>query len=457
MTEWPAARPLSKDLPSVPSLASEMLPPLLRSVAEDISERMQVPLDCSGVALVLSLAGAVNRRACIQPKKRDIGWVVIPNLWGGIVAPPGFMKTPVLNEATRPLRNIEERWKHKPSLATTQTNRRLIINDATHQKLHEIMRDNPAGVMAIRDELIGWIAELEAAGREGERAFYLSAWDGNTAHTVDRIGRGTIYVPACCLSLLGGIQPDLLRKLMSERSESNLQDDGLIQRFQLLIWPDFNSNYTYIDRPPNLKAQTSLEKLYAVVTKVDPKQPVHLRFCSSAQQIFVPWFATLEGRIRSGQLDPELAGHLGKYRSLMPSLAALFEIASRGFEGFEGLQGWWEVSEENAQRAINWCAYLEPHARRVYSLQPTLEEQAAVELLRKIQDRVIGASAFFTVRDVTQHGWSYLTTAELVNKATEILASSGWIRPATLPVGPKGGRPSLRFEVNPQAWKAKKP
>ncbi len=81
--------------------------------------------------------------------------------------------------------------------------RRLITQDATPEKLHEIMRDNPAGVFVIRDELSGWLATLDKPGREAERGFFLSAWNGDTGYTMDRIGRGSIHVEACCVSMLG--------------------------------------------------------------------------------------------------------------------------------------------------------------------------------------------------------------------------------------------------------------
>ncbi|TBU87753.1 hypothetical protein DNJ95_18735 [Stutzerimonas kirkiae] len=38
------------------------------------------------------------------------------------------------------------------------------------------------------------------------RAFYLECFDGNGSFTYDRIGRGTIYIKSCCLSLI--ISPD---------------------------------------------------------------------------------------------------------------------------------------------------------------------------------------------------------------------------------------------------------
>jgi len=47
------------------------------------------------------------------------------------------------------------------------------------------MSENPAGILVIRDELTGWWSTLDRAGREGERAFCLQAWNGDTAHTIE--------------------------------------------------------------------------------------------------------------------------------------------------------------------------------------------------------------------------------------------------------------------------------
>ncbi len=116
--------------------------------------------------------------------------------------------------------------------------RRLIVNDATFEALHQRMSENPAGILLIRDELTGWWCQLDKHGREGERAFCLQAWNGNTGHTIDRIGRGTVHVPECCLSLLGGIQPGRLRSYMVDALRDGPYHDGLIQRFQILVWPE---------------------------------------------------------------------------------------------------------------------------------------------------------------------------------------------------------------------------
>ena len=111
--DWPKLEPIQSELPPVQPFSEELLPASFRPLVRDVTERMQVPMDYPAVVTMLCLAGAVNRRAVIQPKANDTGWVVTPNLWGGIIAPPGFMKSPVIQAATRPLHQIQTEWRQE--------------------------------------------------------------------------------------------------------------------------------------------------------------------------------------------------------------------------------------------------------------------------------------------------------------------------------------------------------
>ena len=148
--------------------------------------------------------------------------------------------------------------------------RRLIVNDATVEALHETLDANPAGLLVIRDELTGWWSQLDRQGREGERAFFLQAWNGDTSFTIDRIGRGSIQVPACCLSMLGGIQPGRLRSYLVDAITDGPANDGLIQRFQLLVWPDTTKKWVYIDRVPDVAAANNAFQVFERVIQIDP-------------------------------------------------------------------------------------------------------------------------------------------------------------------------------------------
>jgi hypothetical protein len=366
---WPEPEPLQNELPPVLAFDEELLPDSFRPLVADVSERMQIPWDFPSAAMVVCLAGVVNRRATIQPKSCDIGWVVPLNLWGGIVAPSGFLKSPTLRAITAPLYTIERLWREeyqteldeyetekeaaelrlsawkeeskapfkkrivpplRPDTSLREpTQKRLITGDATYEKQHELMAENPAGLLVVRDELSGWLSQLDKPGREGERAFNLECWNGDSSHTVDRIGRGSIFVPACCQSLLGAIMPARLRSYLTDALEDRPGNDGLLQRFQLLVYPDCPSDWHYVDRPPDARSEQQTFRIFQKLAELDPESPIRLRFDSDAQELFVAWLSELEGKIRGGEMHPALIAHLAKYRRLMPAIAALFRVGGR--------------------------------------------------------------------------------------------------------------------------------
>jgi hypothetical protein len=75
-------------------------------------------------------------------------------------------------------------------LPDTPVLRRYKTNDSTVEKLGELLRDNPAGLLVQRDELVDLLASWEREDRQGDRAFFLEAWNGDQSFDTDRIGRG---------------------------------------------------------------------------------------------------------------------------------------------------------------------------------------------------------------------------------------------------------------------------
>jgi putative DNA primase/helicase len=493
---WPKPEPLGDGLPEVAKFDPDLLPESLRPLVEDVAERMQVPLDFPAIVAIACLSGAVGRRAIVQPKRVDSGWTITPNLWAAIVAPPGAMKSPCIDAITTPLKRVEADWRKryeealkrhavaveegelrlsawkesykvscksgKPAPARPEFTieepkcKRLLVHDATFESLHRIMADNPGGVMVIRDELSGWMAQLDREGREGERAFCLQAWNGNSPFTLDRIGRGSIHVDACCMSMLGGIQPGRLRSYLADALADGPSNDGLMQRFQLLVWPDLGGEWRYVDRKPDNVAEEQAARIYKRLAEMDPEAQPRYRFDDAAQELFIEWLAELENRLRHEPMHPALAAHLSKYRKLMPSLGLLFELADRAAGGFEGFDGSSQGQIQNirlphAARAAGVCKYLETHAARVYSCVTSSHYRSALDLLTKIKERRIAGNGLFTLREVYLRGWAGLDSPEKARLACEVLADAGWIREVPAPISSNGGRPSQRYEVNPEA------
>jgi putative DNA primase/helicase len=214
----------------------------------------------------------------------------------------------------------------------------------------------------------------------------------------------------------------------------------------VLVYPDISTDWRYVDRAPRREAISSSQLMYHRLAHLDAAQPLRFRFDDDSQELFVAWLTELEGKLRDVGLHPALVSHLAKYRSLMPSLALLFELADEGRD---------KILLQHAKQAAAWCDYLESHARRIYSMIVSPERQAANELGRHLAAGWKHAEGIFTVRDVYRNEWHGLTTAEAVRRVLPLLEDAGWVRSVEMPFR-KEGRPSEIYFVNPNVVRRRK-
>ena len=310
---------------------------------------------------LVGLSSIVGRQLGIRPKRFD-DWTVVPNLWGAIVGRPGLLKSPAIREALRPLRNLsaaaQKQYESAPPGSSARvtvakarrvdlerqlkeairksneavesieselaalveppplSERRYETNDPTIEKLGEILAANPRGVLVSRDELVGFMRTLDKKGRENDRSFFLESWNGNTSYVYDRIGRGTIRIAAACVSILGGIQPGPLVGYLKDAAHGGLSDDGLMPRFQLLVYPDPPGEWRNVDRQPDFEARDRAYRIFTALDSIDLTRFVGhvcpcaddeiptLHFAIDAQDLFDEWRTDLEAQARLGVRRP---------------------------------------------------------------------------------------------------------------------------------------------------------
>jgi putative DNA primase/helicase len=472
-----------------------MIPEPLRGWIVDVSERMQIPPDFAAAGAVVVAGSLIGRNLGILPKRHD-DWLVVPNLWGAVVGRPSLLKSPALAEVMKPLvRLIAEAYEeyqkamvaHEMDVMVAEATkaalkdelkkaaksgdrselekiarrnqnievpeepvlRRYKTEDATVEKISEILLENPRGILVHRDELSGWLRNLDKQGREGDRSFYLEAWNGTGSFDVDRIGRGSLHVPALCLTILGSIQPGPLSTYVYQATQGEKGDDGLLQRFQLLVWPDPSPSWRNVDRWPDTEAKSRAYEVFKRLDALDPEDfgaggddediPA-VRFTEEAQEVFDRWRDELELRLRTAELPPALESHLAKYRSLMPSLALIFHL----IEFVDGTSEGGAVGLRPALQAAAWCEYLETHATRFYSSA----ENPAMEGARVLLDRIRkgDVSDGDSTRSVYRRHWSKLSTPEEVSGTCQVLEEYGWLR---IEVAKTSGRSTTRLCVHP--------
>lgn len=241
-SNWSEPKPIQIELLPVPAFDPDFLPATVSDWVADISDRMQCPLDFVGVSVLVAMGSIVGRKVAIRPQRRT-DWFEVANLWGCIVGRPGMLKSPAMNEALKFLNKFEAeaRKENEEALADykrairvhelkvkaaekatrrmtadeitedvlgsdepdSPRMRRYVLNDTTYESLGLALAHNPDGILAFRDELISLLKYLDDERNASARGFYLTAWNGTSGYTFDRIVRGSTHIDAACLSMLG--------------------------------------------------------------------------------------------------------------------------------------------------------------------------------------------------------------------------------------------------------------
>ena len=467
-------------LPPVPEWTIDLAPESLAPWLMDIAERIQCPLDFPPVPAYISAASLIGTQCGIRPGRRN-DWVVVPNLWGMCIGRPSAMKTPPTVEVLKPLRRLEmssredyetrefdrtaialqqkalkkameaaaikggkpghsapdmstfrDDFSHyETELKEAKSRRRYIVQDCTTERLGEILADNPRGLMLYRDELKGWLRSLDKAGREGDRALYLETWNGTGSFVYDRVERGEIPIPAACVSIFGTIQPGPLRSLLRASVEGSAEDDGMIQRFQIMVYPDRLGSWRNVDQFPDSEAKqearAAFERLAAATGEdfgADTSADIpFLRFTPEAQDRWDGWRHDFENRLLLCEEHPAFEAHLVKYRSLVPSLALVNHLIDTGSGA---------VELDALDRAIRYAAHLEIHARRVYASIAMPDVDAAKALLAKLKAGRVREDGKplnpFQAWRVTRNGWAGLADSKTVHAAIDVLQDFGWVQ-----------------------------
>jgi hypothetical protein len=507
--DWEKPNVIETKTPAVQVLSPELIPESLRPWLADVSHRMQTPPDFATVSALVIIGSIIGAGCAIRPKRLD-DWEVIPNVWGACIGRPSVvLKSPSMKEPMQLLERLQadygEQYEQEKAgaefdglaakamlddvksqlsqkakgkgndrvvnpgdlqklkadyleltqNATPEPLRRLFkTNETSIQSMTLLQSQNPRGILVFRDELIGLLDKWDREDGADERAYFLEGWNGNGSYTDCKIGRGITDAKQICISLLGGIQPDKLKRYLYQAMQGN--NDGLMQRLQLAVWPDEPESWQLVDTYPNkadkqraydiLQALAELDFNQCGAMQSDYDDRPYFRFEDAGQAVFNEWLTELQTIKLKQEENPLMVEHFGKFRSLMPGLSLIFhciDIADGKASG--------NVSATAARMAVEWCKYLESHARRVYAMAESPEHEAAVRLADKIKAGCLPSP--FTCKTVYDKGWHGLKDRHEVEAACNILIDENWLmmerKPAT---GNRGRPPSPEYHINPALY-----
>jgi Protein of unknown function (DUF3987) len=453
--------------------------PLARYVTEG-AKALRCDPAFIAVPLLASLAAAIGNSRVVRLKR---SWTEPCILWCVTVGTSGFLKSPALDMAMRFLRRREAKalkrheqlmeqynrdkdkfdaalayWKkhhcrdERPHEPTPPTRDRLLVSDATVEALAPLLREGSRGLFLVRDELAGFFGSFNQYKKSGgsDVSNWLEAHRAGLWVVDRKTGdQPTIFVPHASVSICGTIQPQILRRHLTNEFFEN----GLAARLFLTMPPVQTKSWSDDDIDDSLTqiVENMFDKLLDLKPSIDrdgEPVPADVNLSDAAKTVWVRFYnAHSEEQLEVGtELQPAWA----KLEGGAARLALIVHCARwAADEKINQL----EMDEKSLNAGIELARWFGHEAKRVYSsLSETLEERRSRELIELIRRRIdANGGEPVAVREIWRGCRLFKSHDDFLQALTQLTTSiprlGRFIYP---PGGPTGGRPSRCFELLPE-------
>ncbi len=322
---------------------------------------------------------------------------------------------------------------------------RVVVRDATTEKLMALAGENEKGLVLHRDELAGLFASFGrySGGGGSDRQFLLECYGGRS-FTVDRVKNDEpVLIPFLSIGIIGALQPDKAAELLKGA------DDGFVSRF-LWCWPDpvqgFHISRERFDRRV---AEQLVSRLVHLGMQANPppqpNSPELVPLDESALHELEQFALEMKGR--EGKASPLMKSALGKARGHVMRLSCILQYIWWGTSRADPFNEPMEIGGAAVATACEMMrTYFLPMAERVFgdAAIPLAETNATIlaRYLKQERKGVVNA------REARRKIGGSLRDGDAIGAAFEELADAGLVRRIEESTQSRG-RPSKNYEVNP--------
>ena len=424
-------------------------------------------------ALLAVLAAAIGTSRVIRLKR---GWIEPSVLWCALVGYSGELKSPVLDAALRYVRrkqsqavaeyrdltdeftrdlaqfkiNLDD-WKKRgkskgepqPEEPIKPVCRRYCCSDVTVEGLACLLSDTPRGLLLDREELSGWVQGFDQykGGRGADTAHWLTI-HGARPLLVDRKSgdQKIIHVTRAAVSIVGGIQPDILRRVLG----SEHWEDGLAARLLLCMPPRKAKSWSEaeIDEQIETRLAEVLDRLYGLEPKYDEDdlpEPVVVGLASSGKAAWIKFYN--EHAVRLADATGNAAALLAKIEGTAARLALVVHLVRQAAGDRTAGD---RIDEQDVSAGVSLARWYADESIRIYA---TLAESDEDKLSRQIVELIERRGGSITANDLRRRSRHFDFTED-AEQFLDGLVKAGigvWDTPDH---GEAGGRPTREFVLS---------
>ena len=450
----------------------DALPPACRRFVRETAEAFGVDPSYVALPVLAVLAGAVGNTRRIALSRL---WTAPAVLWAGIVGESGTLKGPVLKAAAKPAMKRQRKAldAHKNAMAAYESEvedykaalkawktggrdkgepapvtperpplERCLVSDVTVEALADRLQDNPRGLLLARDELSGWLGSFNAykSGKGADEAHWLTMFDAVTLVVDRKTGeRPTVFVPRAAVSIVGGIQPGILRRMLTQE----YQESGMAARLLMTLPPRRAKEWT--GREVSCATEQAFADVYANLWTLAPvlddgePRPLDLPLSAEALPLWID-FVNRHGR-ETVELIGALAAAWSKLEGYAARLALVVELAGWAESPHGDGRGPAEISAESVRAGIALVGWAKNETRRIYAM---LAEDDDGRNVREMVEWIERRGGRTTVRELMRSSRAY-PTSEMAEQALNGLVQARLGRWEDTTPTAQGGRPTRRF------------
>jgi hypothetical protein len=351
----------------------DVFPLFIQQYINELNKSLNYNKDFLSVAHIFNIATLNGNKYKLRVKN---GWIAPTTFWFAGVGEPGTMKTHPISSMIDPLRKMDKEnklvndlelssWEQNEKKGKKPRFRQMLVMDYTLESIHDIHSFNPRGLGLYKDELVGFLNDMNKYRKGSDEQFWLESFN-NKSYMVNRVTKDPLLIDNIMINIIGTIQPDVLLEVATANNGNGLIDRFLYTTAETEIYP---MSLTDID-----------SKWISVYAKDMEVFNNHFAYTSTEDtELFE---MTQDALLRMVEIDGEfctiqksedettgIRNYVNKMKTYLPRFALIVAIMQILYEG-----GALEVDVDHMNKAKRLCDYFINSARFVFDQAEKTQE-----------------------------------------------------------------------------------
>lgn len=361
----------------------DIFPTDIQNYILECNKKLDSSIDYMGCSMLWLLSVCIGNSLQIEVKK---GWIETASIWISIVGKAGLGKTPSINNIIFPLMKINskqikdfikatEKYEHYQSLTKNEKDQysevkkpiktQFIANDITLEALVDLHQESDNAVGVFKDELAGWLKDMNKYREGSDLEFWLSTWSGKSVN-LNRLSRKGSFIESPFIPVLGGIQPSILNIFYTDENK----DNGFMDRM-LLCYPElqidhYNDNEISEDLLKWYKESIIMfyETIKSIIVRDDDGDivPTIANFSDDAKTEWKRIFNSMTDVQNNDDENEYLKSMYPKQKSYIPRFSLIIQVINSFFDSTHQLG---IISKDSILKAEKLSKYFIETAKKI--------------------------------------------------------------------------------------------